>query len=179
MWARWVAARRVSSHRQKVKTSSRVRARVARHLHQLVTLAATTTLTTTACACDMIPPPARVPLDPASMGSPTGQLLEEANMIYLDITIPNGSACNFDSNFGDVDGALVVKATGGPGMTLRLRPKDGVTHVSGTVVCARTDGSNAKAKIRVDADITPAQPLPSNVSVVLKTLSEDPPPGAP
>ena len=86
-----------------------VRARVAHHLQQMVTLAATTTLTTTACACDMIPPPARVPLDAATLG-PSATLLQEANTIYLDITVPNNGYCTFDPTFGDVEGSLVVQS---------------------------------------------------------------------
>lgn len=152
-----------------------VRARVATHLHQLVTLAATTTLTTTACACDMIPPPARVPLEATSLGS-TAVLVEEANTIYLDITLPSSGLCNYDSTFSDVEGSLVVKVAGGSTMAIRLRPTSNATRVAGVVVCAKTDGSNVRSKVRLDVAIPAGQTLPVNLTVQAKTLSEEPPP---
>lgn len=150
-----------------------MRSRVAGHLHQLVTLAATTTLTTTACACDMLPPPARVPLDPQSF-SASGVLVEEANTIYLDITVANTSLCTFDSTFSEVEGSLVVKVTGGGGMTIRVRPTSSSKHVAGVIVCERTDGSKGRAKVRLDADLPTAQTLPANVLIDAKGVSEEP-----
>lgn len=152
-----------------------VRARVAHHLQQMVTLAATTTLTTTACACDMIPPPARVPLDAATLG-PSATLLQEANTIYLDITVPNNGYCTFDPTFGDVEGSLVVNVAGGSGMTIRVRPTANATHVAGNIVCARTDGTQVRSKVRLEADLPTAQNLPTTVAVQSKTISEDPKP---
>lgn len=150
-----------------------VRSRVASHLHQLVTLAATTTLTTTACACDMLPPPARVPLDPQSF-SASAMLVEEASTIYLDITLTNSGLCTYDSTFSDVEGSLVVKVTGGPGMTIRVRPTSSSTHVAGVVVCERTDGTKGRAKVRLDVDLPTAQTLPVNVTVQAKAVSDEP-----
>lgn len=149
-----------------------MRARVASHLHQLVTLAATTTLTTTACACDMLPPPARVPLDPQSL-SATAQLVEDATTVYLDITLTNAGLCTYDSTFSDVEGSLVVRVTGGASMSIRLRPTSSSKHVAGVVVCARTDGTNTRSKVRLDVDLPTAQTLPVNVAVQSQTISEE------
>ncbi|MFO0612907.1 MAG: hypothetical protein U0414_09980 [Polyangiaceae bacterium] len=155
------------------RVNDNVRARIAHHLQQMASLVATTALTTSACACDMLPPPARVPID--SLGA-SAVLLEEANTIYLDITVPFSSQCTFDSTFSDVEGSLVVSVVSAQALTIRLRPTSSSTHVAGVVVCKRTDGSNARAKVRLDVDLPTAQALPANVPVQSKTVSEDPPP---
>lgn len=141
----------------------------------MVTLAATTTLTTTACACDMLPPPARVPLDPSTLG-PSATLLQEANTIYLDIALPNVGVCTYDATFSDVEGSLVVNVTGGASMAIRLRPAANATHIAGLVVCSRTDGTHVRSKVRLDVDLPTAQTLPATVAVTSRTVSEDPPP---
>jgi hypothetical protein len=151
------------------RARSTARDRIRRHVVALATAAAAATLSTTACACDPIPPPATPRLDISRLEVQAVWVADEGSVIEVTIkTLAGQPPVTFGDTFVDVKGAMVVSATGGAELKLRLRVPPGTTDITGTI-----DVSGGGDRQRPRLEITPgAQPAPG--AEVKAWLSETP-----
>jgi hypothetical protein len=138
---------------------SPARSRIRRHLATLITMAATTTLATTACACDMLPPPANPQLD---IHGVEVEAVWSADGSVIEVTIKplaGQPPAVFDSAVADIKGGSIVSSTGGASLMLRVRVDPSSTDVTGTI--SYTSGASPAVSHRVKLELTPeAQPKP-------------------